>query len=122
MSFAPTVTTTRSCSGRSAVPAATSALSLPSSWRLLRTHLDGLYINFESDQRPERLADAYPGETLTRLRKVKATYDPDNAFKQNFAITPGVRHSSSTVPISALASPAVGVRDDEPASEDVRGK
>lgn len=57
-------------------------------WDELRAHLDGLYINFESDQRPERLADAYPGETLTRLRRVKAAYDPDNVFNQNFPILP----------------------------------
>jgi FAD/FMN-containing dehydrogenase len=57
-------------------------------WDELRAHLDGLYINFESDQRPERLADAYPGETLTRLRQVKAAYDPDNVFNQNFPIPP----------------------------------
>ena len=59
-------------------------------WDELRAHLDGLYINFESDQRPERLADAYPGETLTRLRRLKTAYDPDNVFNQNFPIPPGV--------------------------------
>ena len=42
----------------------------------------------ETDQRPQRLHDAFPGETLTRLRELKATYDPENVFDQNFPITP----------------------------------
>src|SRR5262245_56633169 len=91
-------------------------------WDELRAHQDGLDINFDSDQRPERLADAYPGDTLTRLRRVKATYDPDNVFNQNFPIPPGVECSDSTMPVSALASPAVGVDDDEPAGENVGRK
>ena len=63
-------------------------------WDELRPHLNGLYISFETDQRPERLHDAYPGETLTRLRRLKALYDPDNVFNQNFAIPPAHRESA----------------------------
>ena len=55
-------------------------------WDGLRPQLDGLYLSFETDRRPERLHDAFPGETLTRLRRVKARYDPDNVFDQNFPI------------------------------------
>ncbi|HEX3492788.1 MAG TPA: LLM class flavin-dependent oxidoreductase [Streptosporangiaceae bacterium] len=55
-------------------------------WDELRRHLDGLYLSFETDQRPERLHDAFPGDTLTRLRELKAAYDPDNVFRQNFPI------------------------------------
>ena len=51
-------------------------------------HLNGLYISFDTDQRPERLHDAYPGETLVRLRRLKARYDPHNVFDQNFSIPP----------------------------------
>jgi FAD/FMN-containing dehydrogenase len=51
-------------------------------------HLDGLYLSFDTDRRPERLHDAFPGETLTRLRRLKALYDPDNVFNQNFSIPP----------------------------------
>jgi alkanesulfonate monooxygenase SsuD/methylene tetrahydromethanopterin reductase-like flavin-dependent oxidoreductase (luciferase family) len=57
-------------------------------WDDLRQHLDGLYLSFETDQRPQRLHDAFPGETLTRLRELKATYDPENVFDQNFPVTP----------------------------------
>jgi alkanesulfonate monooxygenase SsuD/methylene tetrahydromethanopterin reductase-like flavin-dependent oxidoreductase (luciferase family)/FAD/FMN-containing dehydrogenase len=64
-------------------------------WDELRQHLDGLYINFETDQRPERLADAFPGETLTKLQRIKAQYDPDNVFNQNFPIPPAPQADES---------------------------
>jgi FAD/FMN-containing dehydrogenase len=51
-------------------------------------HLDGLYVSFDTDQRPERLLDAFPEKTLDRLRALKAQYDPNNVFNQNFAIPP----------------------------------
>jgi alkanesulfonate monooxygenase SsuD/methylene tetrahydromethanopterin reductase-like flavin-dependent oxidoreductase (luciferase family)/FAD/FMN-containing dehydrogenase len=49
-------------------------------------HSSGLYLSFDTDERPERLHEAFPGETLDRLRRLKAQYDPDNVFNQNFAI------------------------------------
>jgi FAD/FMN-containing dehydrogenase len=55
-------------------------------WDELRPYLDGLYVSFETDERPERLHDAFPGKTLERLRRLKARYDPDNVFNQNFPI------------------------------------
>jgi Berberine and berberine like len=65
-------------------------------WDELRPHLDGLYLSFETDERPERLRDAFPGDTLTRLRELKARYDPGNVFDQNFPIAPmrGSFHTS----------------------------
>jgi hypothetical protein len=51
-------------------------------------HINGIYLSFDTDQRPERLRDAFPDETLTRLRHLKALYDPDNVFNQNFSIPP----------------------------------
>lgn len=69
-------------------------------WDTIRPQLDGLYLSFETDQRLERLADAFPGHTLTRLRQVKAQYDPDNVFHQNFPIPP----ATYTEPIKALAA------------------
>jgi FAD/FMN-containing dehydrogenase len=47
-----------------------------------------LYLSFETDTRADRLLDAFPGGTLTRLRELKARYDPDGVFDQNFPITP----------------------------------
>jgi alkanesulfonate monooxygenase SsuD/methylene tetrahydromethanopterin reductase-like flavin-dependent oxidoreductase (luciferase family)/FAD/FMN-containing dehydrogenase len=54
-------------------------------------HVDGVYSSFDTDQRPERLHDAFPGETLAKLRRLKALYDPDNVFNQNFPIPPAER-------------------------------
>jgi hypothetical protein len=57
---------------------------------LVAPHTDGLYLSFDTDPRPERLNDAFPGATLERLRELKATYDPDNVFNQNFPIPPAL--------------------------------
>ena len=54
-------------------------------------HTSGLYLSFNTDPRPERLAEAFPGPTLDRLRSLKAIYDPENVFNQNTpieAVTP----------------------------------
>jgi alkanesulfonate monooxygenase SsuD/methylene tetrahydromethanopterin reductase-like flavin-dependent oxidoreductase (luciferase family) len=67
-------------------------------WDELRQHLDGLYLSFETDRRPQRLHDAFPGETLTRLRELKAAYDPENVFDQNFPITPAPAAASTSRP------------------------
>ncbi len=61
---------------------------LNQAWESLSHHFDGLYLSFETDQAPERLAEAFPGRTLERLREVKAAYDPDNVFRDNFNIAP----------------------------------
>ena len=57
-------------------------------WDELGDHFDGLYLSFETDPRPERLADAFPPATLRRLRELKGRYDPDNVFRDNFNIRP----------------------------------
>jgi alkanesulfonate monooxygenase SsuD/methylene tetrahydromethanopterin reductase-like flavin-dependent oxidoreductase (luciferase family) len=62
--------------------------ALDAVWDELRPHISGIYISFDTDPRPERLHDAFPGETLTRLRRLKAQYDPDNVFDQNRPIPP----------------------------------
>ena len=59
-------------------------------WDGLRPSLDGLYISFETDRRPERLHDAFPGATLTHLQRLKAQYDPHGVFDQNFPIAVAV--------------------------------
>jgi FAD binding domain/Berberine and berberine like len=49
---------------------------------------DGAYINFFGPHHSDRIEAAYPGETLARLRRIKATYDPMNLFRNNDNITP----------------------------------
>lgn len=55
-------------------------------WDELHPYFDGLYISFETDQRPERLNDAFSPTALARLRDLKARYDPDNVFRDNFNV------------------------------------
>ncbi len=71
-----------------AVAARSRTERLDAMWDELRPHMDGLYISFEGDRRPERLLDAFPEPTLTRLRELKRRYDPDNVFDRNFPIPP----------------------------------
>jgi hypothetical protein len=62
-------------------------------WDEMAVHFNGLYISFETDQRPERLEDAFPGKTLQRLRELKAKYDPENVFRDNFSVAESVSAS-----------------------------
>jgi FAD/FMN-containing dehydrogenase len=57
-------------------------------WDELQHHFDGLYLSFETDQRPERLSDAFPPRTLERLRALKRRYDPGNLLRDNFNVAP----------------------------------
>lgn len=57
-------------------------------WAELYPFFDGLYLSFETDQSPERLADAFPPATLARLQELKQRYDPDNVFRHNFNLAP----------------------------------
>ncbi|QSN53250.1 FAD/FMN-dependent dehydrogenase [Mycobacteroides abscessus subsp. abscessus] len=57
-------------------------------WDPLGGELAGVYTAFESDDRPERVAQAYPPDTLYRLREIKLRYDPHNLFRDNFNIEP----------------------------------
>lgn len=61
---------------------------LDAQWRTLADHVDGMYLSFDSSERPERIAEAFPPATLERLRQVKAAYDPTCVFRDNFAIEP----------------------------------
>ncbi|MGC4105234.1 MAG: LLM class flavin-dependent oxidoreductase [Thermomicrobiales bacterium] len=57
-------------------------------WTPMQTHFAGLYLNFETDVTPDRIAIAFPPRVLDRLRLLKAKYDPDNVFRDNFNIAP----------------------------------
>jgi alkanesulfonate monooxygenase SsuD/methylene tetrahydromethanopterin reductase-like flavin-dependent oxidoreductase (luciferase family) len=70
-------------------------------WDEMAHHFNGLYISFETDLRPDRLQDAFPGETLERLRKLKAHYDPDNLFRDNFNVVPE-RAAQETAAVRSL--------------------
>jgi FAD/FMN-containing dehydrogenase len=61
---------------------------LDAAWEALATHFRGLYLSFETDQRPERVQEAWPAATLARLRELKKRYDPANVFRDNFNIDP----------------------------------
>lgn len=61
---------------------------LDAAWGRLRPHFTGLYLSFETDDRPERIAEAFPPATLARLRELKARLDPENVFRDNFNVVP----------------------------------
>ena len=58
----------------------------------MRAHATGkVYVNFMADEGHSRVADAYTRETFTRLRAIKAEYDPRNRFRLNQNIVPSGR-------------------------------
>jgi hypothetical protein len=57
-------------------------------WADLVPHLEGMYLSFETDTGPDVLARAFPPEHLSRLRRLKATWDPTGLFRDNFYIAP----------------------------------
>ncbi len=59
---------------------------LDAAWDDLAKHFSGLYLSFETDLRPERIAEAFPPATLARLRTLKERYDPANVFRDNFNV------------------------------------
>ena len=59
-------------------------------WSRLEPHLQGTaYVNhLAADDRPEKVRASF-GENYSRLRALKAVYDPNNLFRLNANIAPG---------------------------------
>ena len=72
----------------SVVALGSSHARLERSWDELAEHTEGMYLSFDSSLRPERIAEAFPPATLTRLRMIKAQVDPTGLFSDNFAVSP----------------------------------
>ncbi|NYH50489.1 alkanesulfonate monooxygenase SsuD/methylene tetrahydromethanopterin reductase-like flavin-dependent oxidoreductase (luciferase family)/FAD/FMN-containing dehydrogenase [Nocardiopsis arvandica] len=64
------------------------AAGLDTHWSALEKHLEGMYLSFDTRTGPEVLARAFPEPVLSRLRALKAQYDPHNVFDKNFPVTP----------------------------------
>ncbi len=72
----------------SVVAFASSDARIDPQWDAMRPLFDGLYLSFETGRDPEHIAAAFPPATLSRLRDLKARYDPDNVFRDNFNVAP----------------------------------
>ncbi|MFH8766331.1 LLM class flavin-dependent oxidoreductase [Streptomyces althioticus] len=71
-----------------AATAPTKVPRLDEHWGRLYPLLNGMYLSFETGTDPARLLDAFPEPVLTRLRRLKAEWDPHEVFNQNFNIPP----------------------------------
>jgi alkanesulfonate monooxygenase SsuD/methylene tetrahydromethanopterin reductase-like flavin-dependent oxidoreductase (luciferase family) len=80
----------------SVVAFGSNAPRLDRQWDALRPYFDGMYLSFETDTDPERIHDAFPPATLHRLRELKATFDPENLFRDNFPIVPAAHQEMRT--------------------------
>ncbi|AMB60414.1 FAD-linked oxidase [Microterricola viridarii] len=70
-------------------------------WAELEPFFDGLYLSFDSSLNPRRIHDAFPPQTLARLRALKAEYDPSHLFTDNFAIEAAASEPAATTTRSA---------------------
>ncbi|MFI1732256.1 FAD-binding oxidoreductase [Streptomyces acidicola] len=62
------------------------SVEFDTAWEAVRPSLEGLYLSFETAFSPQRLSEAFPPTTLSRLREIKREVDPDNVFDQNFPV------------------------------------
>lgn len=71
---------------------------LDARWDALADLFTGSYLSFDTDQRPERVEEAFPPATLARLRELKRRVDPGNLFRDNFPVLGP--HALDVVPAS----------------------
>lgn len=57
-------------------------------WSPVMDHTTGTYGNFVQRVGDDVVALMYPGETLTRLREIKRSYDPQNLLRRNHNVAP----------------------------------
>ncbi|WP_457098798.1 LLM class flavin-dependent oxidoreductase [Microbacterium sp. P5_E9] len=62
------------------------AARLDGSWRGVAANAQGSYLSFDSSLRAERIGEAFPPQTLERLRAIKAEVDPAGMFADNFSV------------------------------------
>ncbi len=68
----------------SVVAMGSSSSRLDAAWEGVRSHLEGMYLSFESGL--GKVEDAFPPATLARLRELKREWDPENVFRDNFSV------------------------------------
>ncbi len=59
-------------------------------WRIVRPRSAGVYVNFLGEEGDGRVRHAYKPATFDRLVAAKKKYDPENVFRRNQNIKPGV--------------------------------
>lgn len=84
----PDATAYANRSANFSIAAVGSSPRLNDEWAKLGEHFTGLYLSFDTDQSPERIGEAFPPETLKRLRALKTEVDPRNVFRDNFNVVP----------------------------------
>ncbi len=58
-----------------------------------KPYANGVYVNFLSDEGPQRVRDAYPERVWERLVQLKTKYDPQNVFRMNQNIQPNGKYA-----------------------------
>ena len=87
-------------------------------WAGLGPSTAGVYVNELGDEGPERVRSAYHPASWSRLRAVKARYDPDNIFRLNQNIPPaGARTTASGEKPAGVGTTASGEKPSRAGAE-----